>query len=90
MMLLHPISAAVVNYHINLSCFINMIDIWIYLTIYLTQTNNTSPCPDVKPSIQPIHVSQTIFEGLLLQVTRAYYINQVLTWPVCKFHHFFI
>ena len=40
----------IVNYRVNLSCIKNMINIWIYLTltIYITQTNNTSPYPNEK------------------------------------------
>ena len=39
--------------------------------MYLTQTNNTSPCPNEKLN--------------LLQVGGASYSNQVLTPPACKF-----
>ena len=65
-----------------------MTHIWIYLTIYLTPTNNTSPCPNEKLNIKSVYASKTIFKGYLLQVGRCSYFTQVLTPPASKFLNF--
>ena len=69
-----------------------MIHVRIYLdlTIYITQTNNTSPCPNEKLNMQSVYTSSAIFKGFLLQVARASYVHQVLTPTACKLLNFFI
>ena len=57
-----------------------MIHIWIYLTIHLTQINTTHRRVRIYNWICNLFMPhKKIFDGFLLQVARASYINQVLT-----------